>query len=165
MIYTVKYFRPEEFQCKHCGMGGVVPMLVFYLDMIRAAYGKPIHITSGFRCAEHNKAVGGSRRSRHMIGCAADIRDTNDSVLSAVLNAVFDMPKWERILGNGYFHVGAPRMVNTKYWTGGKLDVIVINHDSTISQRVLVQMVAGGIVGAMIGAEPATGLDAREIPA
>lgn len=33
---------------------------------------KHIFITSGYRCPELNKAVGGSKNSQHMIGCAAD---------------------------------------------------------------------------------------------
>ena len=46
------------------------------LDPLREAYGKPIRVTSGFRSAELNKAVGGSKTSDHMNGCAADIVGT-----------------------------------------------------------------------------------------
>ena len=46
------------------------------LDPLREAYGKPIRVTSGFRSPELNKAVGGSRTSDHMTGCAADIVGT-----------------------------------------------------------------------------------------
>ena len=42
------------------------------LDPLRAAYGMPIRITSGFRCPELNKAVKGSDTSVHMKGWAAD---------------------------------------------------------------------------------------------
>lgn len=44
------------------------------LDPLRAAYGQPITITSGYRCPALNKAVGGSASSAHMIGYAADMQ-------------------------------------------------------------------------------------------
>lgn len=43
------------------------------LDPLREAYGKPVTVTSGYRCPALNKAVGGSATSDHMKGCAADI--------------------------------------------------------------------------------------------
>lgn len=46
------------------------------LDPLREAYGKPIIISSGYRCEALNKAVGGSNTSDHMKGCAADIVGT-----------------------------------------------------------------------------------------
>ena len=46
------------------------------LDPLREAYGKPIHVNSGFRCAKLNKLVGGAKNSDHMNGCAADIVGT-----------------------------------------------------------------------------------------
>lgn len=44
------------------------------LQALRDALGKPVIVLSGYRCPEHNKAVGGSRYSQHMLGNAADIR-------------------------------------------------------------------------------------------
>ena len=35
------------------------------MDVIREKYGKPIRVTSGYRCVELNKAIGGSSRSQH----------------------------------------------------------------------------------------------------
>ena len=43
------------------------------LDPLRTAYGKPIHVNSGYRCPALNKAVGGASNSGHMYGIAADI--------------------------------------------------------------------------------------------
>lgn len=40
---------------------------------IRDAYGKPIRVTSGYRCAELNTAVGGSATSAHTQGLACDL--------------------------------------------------------------------------------------------
>ena len=49
------------------------------LDPLRKAYGKPIVVTSGYRCAELNKLVGGAAKSQHVYGQAADIRSVSDS--------------------------------------------------------------------------------------
>ena len=43
------------------------------LDPLREAYGKPICVTSGYRCAALNKRVGGVTGSQHVKGEAADI--------------------------------------------------------------------------------------------
>ena len=42
------------------------------LEPLRAAYGMPIRITSGYRCEKLNKAVSGVSGSVHMQGWAAD---------------------------------------------------------------------------------------------
>ena len=46
--------------------------LVVLLQCIREHFGKPVHITSGYRTAAHNAAVGGSKSSQHLLGRAAD---------------------------------------------------------------------------------------------
>ena len=50
-----------------------------FLDPLREAYGKPIKVTSGYRCPALNKAVGGSSTSVHLIGYAADLVPVRDS--------------------------------------------------------------------------------------
>lgn len=49
------------------------------LDPLREAYGKPIIVTSGYRCQRLNKAVGGAASSQHVSGQAADIRSVEDT--------------------------------------------------------------------------------------
>lgn len=43
------------------------------LDPARNKFGKPIYITSGYRCPQLNKAVGGTKNSYHLQGRAADL--------------------------------------------------------------------------------------------
>lgn len=50
------------------------------LQPIRDAYGKPIVVTSGYRCTKLNSIVGGAKTSDHIYCCAADIRSTSDTV-------------------------------------------------------------------------------------
>lgn len=49
-------------------------LCVSVLEPLRAELGRPIIVTSGFRCAKLNKAVGGVSASQHMYGQAADLK-------------------------------------------------------------------------------------------
>ncbi|MBD9241443.1 MAG: DUF882 domain-containing protein [Ruminococcaceae bacterium] len=66
-------FRVREFACGD-GSDAVLidEELVIVLQCIREHFGKPLHITSGYRTASHNAAVGGSKSSQHLLGRAAD---------------------------------------------------------------------------------------------
>jgi peptidoglycan hydrolase-like protein with peptidoglycan-binding domain len=70
-------FVSTEFDCKGndgcCNKTLIDPKLVVYLQAIREHFGKPITITSGYRCQKHNSRVGGASGSRHTKGEAADI--------------------------------------------------------------------------------------------
>ena len=57
------------------------------LDPVRKVYGKPIKVSSGFRCTLLNSAVGGVDNSQHLRGLAADLQ-VND--LKALKQAVID---------------------------------------------------------------------------
>jgi len=69
-----KNFTLDEFRCKCCGEARINLYLVERLQMLRVVVGQPIIVNSGYRCPAHNKAVRGSRGSRHLLGLAADIR-------------------------------------------------------------------------------------------
>ena len=49
------------------------------LDPLREAYGEPIIVSSGYRCPELNKAVGGATSSQHTLGQAADIHTKSNT--------------------------------------------------------------------------------------
>lgn len=69
-------FNSKEFDChgsKCCSSTSIDEKLVEYLQKIRDHFGKPITISSAYRCATHNKNVGGATGSRHTKGQAADI--------------------------------------------------------------------------------------------
>ena len=67
------------------------------LQPLRDMYGKPIRITSGYRSAEVNKAVGGSPTSQHTKGQAVDIvADDNKALFDLIKsNFEFDQLIWE----------------------------------------------------------------------
>lgn len=68
-----EHFLEEEFACRCCGRVLVHPELVQKLEALRRMAGGPVVVTSGYRCPDHNKAVGGARNSYHTRGMAADI--------------------------------------------------------------------------------------------
>lgn len=67
-------FYRDEFECRcGCGYGMISTRLVQGLQRLRDIIDAPIHVNSGCRCVEHNAAVGGSKKSQHVLGKAADI--------------------------------------------------------------------------------------------
>ena len=69
------HFRVREFRCRD----GSDPIfvdtqLVELLERIREHFGKAVTITSAYRTAARNAAVGGAKFSQHLYGRAADIR-------------------------------------------------------------------------------------------
>lgn len=44
------------------------------LEVLRAHFNVPITLTNAYRSPKHNKAIGGSKNSQHLLGKAADIK-------------------------------------------------------------------------------------------
>ena len=72
-IQISENFKLREFECRCCGAVKLDSELLRRLQAIRAETGRPLRITSGYRCSTHNRTVGGASQSRHMVGDAADI--------------------------------------------------------------------------------------------
>jgi len=68
-----KNFNRSEFVCNHCGELKLDPALLESMQALRDLAEKSIRITSAYRCPEHNKAIGGARKSLHITGKAADL--------------------------------------------------------------------------------------------
>ena len=71
-----EHFKASEFQCK-CGNAhdfSVSDELVEKLEQLRSKLNcSAINLSSGFRCIQHDKNVGGSGTGQHTLGNAADI--------------------------------------------------------------------------------------------
>lgn len=70
-------FKSTEFDCNGkgcCSKTLIDPKLVEYLQAIRDYFGKPVNISSAYRCKIHNPKVGGVKTSKHIEGMAADIK-------------------------------------------------------------------------------------------
>lgn len=71
-----KHFDRTEFACQcgeGCGFDTVDAELLQRLEDLRAAFGRPVIVSSGCRCRHHNDAIGGASQSQHLTGKAADI--------------------------------------------------------------------------------------------
>ena len=71
------------------------------LDPIREDWGSPIIVSSGYRCPELNKAVGGVKTSGHLYGYCADLQVKGD--LRKFSNFVIEwmkehQMKWDQII-------------------------------------------------------------------
>lgn len=70
-----KHFNSSELMCKcGCGTRLACTELFLVLELVRLKFGVPVIITSGYRCPDHNKNVGGAPESKHVDGIAADIK-------------------------------------------------------------------------------------------
>ena len=83
-----KNFTPREFRCPDCGRVRVEEKLVQGLQKLRDKTDRPIIVTSGYRCNEHNREVGGSENSLPLTGQAADITCAGMSLLRLYFEAI-----------------------------------------------------------------------------
>ena len=60
------------------------------LEDVRALLNAPILISSGYRSARVNRAVGGSYKSQHTVGAAADFTAPGFGTPDAVMRAIVD---------------------------------------------------------------------------
>ena len=63
--------------------------LLMSLDDLRNEVGQPLHINSSYRSEEYNKKIGGSPKSKHLLGKAVDLHCTDSLLrLKIVKNAL-----------------------------------------------------------------------------
>ena len=104
-------FTVREFRCRDGSDTIMVDQaLPVLLQAIREHFGRAVVITSGYRTAAHNAAVGGSKSSQHLLGRAADIQVADTPVEDVAAYAESLMPTWG---GVGRYPVKAGR---TKGW-------------------------------------------------
>lgn len=94
------HFSMKEVRCRcnfnTCIEQKIAQELLDKLEQVRMTYGKPINITSGYRCPEYQKALaaGGKETatgiSQHELGRAVDLSAKDLSKLNADLDIVFD---------------------------------------------------------------------------
>lgn len=113
------HFTRAELDCK-CGRHGNGPRkhsrivrfrlrkLAKNLERLRAHYGKPIKILSGYRCPAHNAEVHGASQSQHMQAKAADIASTK-ATQPKLIDAALKVPAFKNggigTYPSGAFHV------------------------------------------------------------
>lgn len=68
------------------------------LDPLRRIHQQPIIITSGYRCAQLNKAVGGVANSWHTKGNAADIHIKDENEAKEIFDILKTLPSVDTVL-------------------------------------------------------------------
>lgn len=93
------------------------------LDPLRSLLGKPIFVSSGYRCKALNSKVGGSKTSQHMKGQAADIylKGLSNIVIAKVL-VVSDL-QWDQCII--YDKLENPTWIHLSYKTSGNRNQIL----------------------------------------
>ena len=67
-------FKREEFTCRcGCGRNEMKPEFLERLQALRSVYGKPMAVTSGYRCPQHPKEAAKAQPGMHNTGLAADV--------------------------------------------------------------------------------------------
>ena len=103
-----KYFLPRELNCrckrKSCDAKQMDSKFLLILDSIREEYGDSIIVNSGVRCIYHNKRIGGSPKSQHLLGKAVDV-NMHPKDLDRFLNICRDNGIKGVGIGNGWLHI------------------------------------------------------------
>ena len=122
-----KNFNSSEFMCKGsgcCSTGLIDQKLVKILQQIRDHFGQPVTINSAYRCAEHNKKVGGSAGSYHTKGQAADIKVKNTAPAEVAKYAesigVLGIGLYETDADGYFVHIDTRK--KKSFWYGQKQD-------------------------------------------
>ena len=87
------------------------------LDPLREAYGKPIRVTSGYRCPKLNRLVGGNPNSQHMRGEAADIVAGEENLLLGKL--IEQLGHFDQLIYEQCDRQGNPRWIHVSYRPNG----------------------------------------------
>ena len=85
------------------------------LDPLREAYGKPIRVTSGYRCPKLNTLVGGSPNSQHMRGEAADIVANNPEDNLLLGRLIEALGKFDQLIYEQCDKQGNPRWIHVSW--------------------------------------------------
>lgn len=84
------------------------------LNAIREGYGKPIIISSGYRCPELNELVGGAKNSKHLTGLAVDLKWDVDLVEYLIENCSFDKLIREKSGNVKWIHIQFRKDISTE---------------------------------------------------
>lgn len=74
-----KHFSWKEVECS-CGRQScpvrppeeAAREMLAFAEKLREVIGRPLYLSSFFRCKEHNRIIGGAKNSQHLLGLAID---------------------------------------------------------------------------------------------
>jgi zinc D-Ala-D-Ala carboxypeptidase len=80
------HFSAAEMACRHCGRLCMDPGFMRRLELLRGEFGRPMPVSSGYRCPAHDGAIGGA--GVHPTGHAVDVRLHGESAYRLVALAI-----------------------------------------------------------------------------
>jgi zinc D-Ala-D-Ala carboxypeptidase len=87
MLYKIpEFFTEREFRCPCCGECDMKHDFIEQLYAMRLIAQFSFVVSSGFRCSNHNAAVG-SKSENHVHGRAADVLCASDRLRKAIIEA------------------------------------------------------------------------------
>lgn len=102
-----KDFRLEEFECAcGCGQNDIKHYFIEMLQRARDMASVPFKINSGYRCAAHNRAVGGKPKSDHRTGEGADIACMTGKNRFLIVDALLTVGIKRIGIGKEFVHAG-----------------------------------------------------------
>ena len=115
----MRYFTYDEFDSPDAPGSGH-EMHQEFLDMLddaREIANVSFIVNSGFRTEEHNRAVGGTPDSSHLVGWAADIRATTSNRRWLVIEALIQVGFTRIGVADTFVHVDCdPAKVKNVMW-------------------------------------------------
>lgn len=106
-------FKADEFNCSHCGKNEMKADFMLKLQTLRSVYGKPMRVTSGYRCPEHPIEAKKAQPGAHASGCAVDI-----GVEGAEAHQLLKLAFAAGFTGVGVQQKGAGRFIHLDTLTG-----------------------------------------------
>ena len=100
MANDTKNFKVSEFACKCCGKNEIDQRVIDMAQAIRDELGVPVRVNCGYRCPKHNTEVNGAKKSKHMLGHAADLSSSVGA--KAMFRAIQKLHKEEKLPMLGY---------------------------------------------------------------
>jgi zinc D-Ala-D-Ala carboxypeptidase len=109
-------------------------------EKIREHFGVPIHISSGYRSKELNKAIGGSATSQHCSGEAIDIDmdgSANGITNAQVFNFIKDNLQFDQLIAEFPIN-GNPQWVHVSYASNGKQrnEILVAKKNKSVNTYI-----------------------------
>ena len=104
--------------------------LAIFLEEVKAIFGgKPILVSSAYRSAPVNAAVGSKEKSQHRVGCAADFRIPGMTPDEVVRRIVSSDLKYDQVIRefDAWTHLSIP----TIEWTKPRRNALIIDRSGT----------------------------------
>jgi len=112
-----RFFSKQELACPCCGKVDMDLDFMLALNKLRESYGKPLYVSSGYRCKKHNTKIKGHHNSAHMQGKAIDLKTYGiASTARAISDRASDFIGIE--IGTKHVHLDMAKRSKKVIWSG-----------------------------------------------